>query len=153
RRPRAWHWQPGHAPRAKALPRHPRRCRQWRASAPAVDARRSQCDLVAAMDALKLLILGGSGEAAGLARAVAGDAGYDVTLSIAGRTAAPVELPGRLHRGGFGGIQGLARYLAGERFDCVVDATHPFAVQMKSHAVAASKEAGIPLLAIRRPAW
>ena len=41
------------------------------------------------MKPLKLLILGGSGEAADLARALDGDARYDVTLSLAGRTAEP----------------------------------------------------------------
>jgi precorrin-6A/cobalt-precorrin-6A reductase len=105
------------------------------------------------MKPTKLLILGGSGEAAGLARALEGDARFDVTLSLAGRTAEPIQLPGRLHRGGFGGAEGLARYLTGERFDCVVDATHPFAVQIKANAITAAHTAGVPLLAIRRPAW
>jgi precorrin-6A/cobalt-precorrin-6A reductase len=102
---------------------------------------------------LKLLILGGSGEAAGLARALAGDARYDATLSLAGRTAEPVRLPGTLRKGGFGGAEGLARALTTERFDLVIDATHPFAVQMKANVIAAAQEAGVPLLAIHRPAW
>ena len=38
------------------------------------------------MKPAKLLILGGSGEAADLARALKGDTRYDVTLSLAGRT-------------------------------------------------------------------
>ncbi len=101
----------------------------------------------------KLLILGGSGEAAGLARALDGDARFDVTLSLAGRTAEPIKLPGRLHRGGFGGAEGLARYLAAEHIACVIDATHPFAVWMKANAIAAAREAAVPLLGIRRPAW
>ena len=42
------------------------------------------------MKPVKLLILGGSGEAADLARALAGDARYDVTLSLAGRAAMSV---------------------------------------------------------------
>ena len=105
------------------------------------------------MKPLKLLILGGSGEAADLARALDGDARYDVTLSLAGRTSEPVALPGRLLTGGFGGAEGLARVLGEERFDLVIDATHPFAVQMKANAIKAARAAGVPLLAIRRPAW
>jgi precorrin-6A/cobalt-precorrin-6A reductase len=105
------------------------------------------------MKPLKLLILGGSGEAAGLARALAGNARYDVTLSLAGRTAEPAPLPGTLRKGGFGGAQGLARVLAEERFDLLIDATHPFAVQMKENAIEAAGATGVPLLAIRRPAW
>ena len=105
------------------------------------------------MKPVKLLILGGSGEAADLARALAGEARYDVTLSLAGRTSEPAQLPGKLLTGGFGGAKGLARVLAEERFDLVIDATHPFAVQMKANAIEATRAAGVPLLAIRRPAW
>jgi len=101
----------------------------------------------------KLLILGGSGEAAALARALRGDARYDVTVSLAGRTSEPLQLPGKLRRGGFGGAEGLARALGNEKFDVVIDATHPFADQMKANAIAAVRAAGIPLLAIRRPPW
>jgi precorrin-6A/cobalt-precorrin-6A reductase len=102
---------------------------------------------------MKLLILGGSGEAADLARALDGDARYDVTLSLAGRTLEPAALPGRLLTGGFGGAEGLARVLAEERFDLVIDATHPFAVQMKANVIEAARAANVPLLAIRRPPW
>jgi precorrin-6A/cobalt-precorrin-6A reductase len=105
------------------------------------------------MTAMKLLILGGSGEAADLARALAGDARYEVTLSLAGRTVEPARLPGIIRSGGFGGADGLARTLAEERFDLVVDATHPFAAQMKANAIEAAGRARVPLLAIRRPHW
>jgi precorrin-6A/cobalt-precorrin-6A reductase len=92
----------------------------------------------------KLLILGGSGEAAALARALDGDARYDVTLSLAGRTSEPVKLPGTIRTGGFGGA---------EKFDAVIDATHPFADQIKANAIEAARLTGVPLLAIRRPSW
>jgi precorrin-6A/cobalt-precorrin-6A reductase len=105
------------------------------------------------MKPLKLLILGGSGEAADLTRALAGDARFDVTLSLAGRTADPALLPGALRRGGFGGAEGLARVLTEESFDLLIDATHPFAVQMKANAIEAARAADVKLLAIRRPAW
>jgi len=101
----------------------------------------------------KLLILGGSGEAAALARALNGDARYDVTVSLAGRTSEPVKLPGTIRIGGFGGAEGLARTLKDERFDVVIDATHPFADQIKANAIEAAGLAGVPLLAIRRPPW
>jgi precorrin-6A/cobalt-precorrin-6A reductase len=105
------------------------------------------------MTVLKLLILGGSGEAADLTRALAGDARFDVTLSLAGRTADPALLPGTFRRGGFGGAEGLARALTEESLDLVIDATHPFAVQMKANAIEAARAADVPLLAIRRPEW
>jgi precorrin-6A/cobalt-precorrin-6A reductase len=102
---------------------------------------------------MKLLILGGSGEAADLARALDGDVRYEITLSLAGRTSEPAALPGKLLTGGFGGAEGLARVIAKERFDILIDATHPFAVQMKANAIEAARRAGVELLAIRRPPW
>jgi precorrin-6A/cobalt-precorrin-6A reductase len=105
------------------------------------------------MKVLKLLILGGSGEAAGLARALCGDHRFDVTLSLAGRTAEPAELPGTLRKGGFGGSEGLARTLVEERFDALIDATHPFADEMKRNAVEAARATSVKFLAIRRPTW
>jgi precorrin-6A/cobalt-precorrin-6A reductase len=102
---------------------------------------------------LRLLILGGSTEATRLAGALAGNGAYAPTVSFAGRTEAIVPPPVPYRVGGFGGIDGLAQYLASERIDALVDATHPFAAQMKAHAVAAAKLAGVPLLAVERPAW
>ena len=105
------------------------------------------------MKQTKLLILGGSGEAAALARALDGDARYDVTLSLAGRTSEPVKLPGTIRTGGFGGAEGLSRTLHDEKFDAVIDATHPFADRIKANAIEAARLTGVPLLAIRRPSW
>lgn len=105
------------------------------------------------MKQTKFLILGGSGEAAALARALRGDPRYDVTVSLAGRTSEPVKLPGTIRTGGFGGAEGLARTLMDEKFDVVIDATHPFADQMKANAIEAARVAGVPLLAIRRLPW
>jgi precorrin-6A/cobalt-precorrin-6A reductase len=106
----------------------------------------------------RLLILGGTTEAAALARALAETRGveahsWDVTTSLAGRTRAPAALPGTVRTGGFGGIDGLAAYLRAERIDRVIDATHPFAATMSAHAVAACAGLGLPLLRIERPAW
>ncbi len=101
----------------------------------------------------RLLILGGTTEAAALARALAETSGWDVTTSLAGRTRAPAALPGAVRIGGFGGSDGLAAYLQAERIDRVVDATHPFAATMSANAVAACTQLGLPLLRIERPAW
>ncbi|MGZ5917235.1 MAG: precorrin-6A/cobalt-precorrin-6A reductase, partial [Methyloceanibacter sp.] len=102
---------------------------------------------------MKLLILGGTSEASALARALAGDPHYDAMLSLAGRTEHPAPSPIPVRRGGFGGSEGLARFLTENRIDVLIDATHPFAAAMKRHAVEAAKHTGVPLLAIRRPAW
>ncbi|WP_225765118.1 cobalt-precorrin-6A reductase [Inquilinus sp. Marseille-Q2685] len=101
----------------------------------------------------RLLILGGTTEAAALARALDGAGEWEVVTSLAGRTRAPAALPGAVRIGGFGGADGLASYLRSERIDRVVDATHPFAATMSANAAAACAEAGVPLLRIARPAW
>lgn len=74
-------------------------------------------------------------------------------FSYAGRTAAPrgQALPVRI--GGFGGAEGLARYLRAGGFSHVIDATHPFAAQMSRNAVAACAATGTALAAIERPRW
>lgn len=102
---------------------------------------------------IRVLILGGSTEATRLAGALAADAAFDATVSFAGRTEAirPPAVPYRV--GGFGGIDGLVKYLRDARIGLVVDATHPFAAQMSTHAVAACRLTGVPLLAIERPGW
>lgn len=98
----------------------------------------------------KLLILGGTSEAAALARALAGG---DVVTSLAGRTAAVPDLPGRLRVGGFGGTEGLAAYLRAEAIGAVIDATHPFAARISAHAAAACAAVGVPRLVLGRPSW
>ena len=55
--------------------------------------------------------------------------------------------------GGFGGAEGLARYLGANRVDALLDATHPFATGISANAAAASSAAGVPRLAILRPPW
>ncbi len=55
--------------------------------------------------------------------------------------------------GGFGGAVGLAAYLRRERITHLVDATHPFAARISANAVAAADTAGVPLVALTRPAW
>ena len=88
-----------------------------------------------------------------LAAALARRNDCSVTLSLAGRTAEPAPQPVPVRRGGFGGAEGLARYLGDERIDILIDATHPYAAVISANAAAAAREAGVKLLALRRPAW
>jgi precorrin-6A/cobalt-precorrin-6A reductase len=102
---------------------------------------------------MRLLLLGGSTEASRLARRLSGHARISATLSLAGRTTNPASatLPTRV--GGFGGIEGLSRYLIEEGVDAVVDGTHPFAAQMSENAKAACAIARVPLAQFTRPPW
>lgn len=99
-----------------------------------------------------VLLLGGTTEASALARLLA-DRGVRTTFSYAGRTEQPRGQPVPVRIGGFGGVEGLARYLRDERVTHLVDGTHPFAATMSANAVAAAHLAEVPLLALTRPAW
>jgi precorrin-6A/cobalt-precorrin-6A reductase len=100
-----------------------------------------------------ILILGGTTEARRLAERLAGRPNLAVTLSLAGRTANPAAQPVPVRIGGFGGAEGLAAHLATERIDVLIDATHPYAAIIAANAARAAGLAGVPLLALRRPAW
>ena len=99
-----------------------------------------------------ILILGGTTEASALAGALA-RRGDGAVFSYAGRVAQPKAQPVPTRIGGFGGAAGLVDYLRGERITHLVDATHPFAARMSGNAVDAAATAGIPLIALTRPAW
>jgi precorrin-6A/cobalt-precorrin-6A reductase len=101
----------------------------------------------------RVLILGGTAEARMLAERLAGRSDLEVTLSLAGRTAAPARQPVPVRRGGFGGAAGLADYLVSERIAALIDATHPYANVISANAVAAAREADVPSVALRRPPW
>jgi len=102
---------------------------------------------------MRILILGGTTEASALAARLAGQSAFRPLLSLAGRTSDPRPLPIPTRIGGFGGVEGLARFLSGERIEAVIDATHPFAAVMSRNAAEACARTQVPLLALRRPAW
>ncbi len=102
---------------------------------------------------IKILILGGTAEAAGLARALAEVAGVAAITSLAGRTRSPAAVPGEVRVGGFGGPVALVDYLGREGIALVVDATHPFAARISRNAAQACDAAGLPRLLLARPPW
>lgn len=73
--------------------------------------------------------------------------------SLAGRLPSRPDLPGETRVGGFGGVEGLTRYLRAEGIARVVDATHPFAWRVSGHAARACAHAGVPRLILIRPPW
>lgn len=104
-------------------------------------------------DKRKVLLLGGTSEANRLAQALADMPDIDAVYSFAGRTQQPRTPPIPHRVGGFGGIDGLAAWLAAERIDAVIDATHPFAAQMSANAVAACARTNTRLIALERAPW
>ncbi|AFZ00313.1 cobalt-precorrin-6A reductase [Calothrix sp. PCC 6303] len=102
---------------------------------------------------VRLLILGGTGDAAELARRVVEIPALEVRVSLAGRTRQPGEVSGLVRVGGFGGVAGLVDYLEAEKIDLLVDATHPFAAKISENAAVAAKQTGIRNLMLVRPGW
>ncbi|GHC32506.1 cobalt-precorrin-6A reductase [Streptomyces cinnamoneus] len=100
-----------------------------------------------------VLILGGTTEARRLADTLAADTALRVTTSLAGRVAAPRLPAGQVRIGGFGGPEGLARWLREQQVDALIDATHPFAGTISFNAARAAAAVHVPLLAVRRPGW
>jgi len=101
----------------------------------------------------KILLLAGSSEARQIADILAETTVYDVTASFAGVTRLPVKLAVKTRSGGFGGVDGLCQYLRETRTDILIDATHPFAVNMTASAAQATKILGLPYLIVQRPGW
>ncbi|WKX74104.1 cobalt-precorrin-6A reductase [Streptomyces sp. XD-27] len=100
-----------------------------------------------------VLILGGTTEARRLAAELVADPALRVTSSLAGRVAEPRLPAGQVRVGGFGGPEGMARWLREHQVDALIDATHPFAGTISFHAAQAAATVHVPLLALRRPGW
>lgn len=103
--------------------------------------------------AKRVLILGGTGEARKLANALSTNSDFITISSLAGRTDNPLLPNCEVRIGGFGGVDGLTDYLRAEKIDILIDATHPFAARISSHAVQAVQRTEVTILRIERKPW
>lgn len=99
-----------------------------------------------------VLILGGTAEARDLAARLEAK-GVPLTSSLAGRVSRPRLPVGEVRIGGFGGVDGLGAWAREHEVSAVVDATHPFAQTMGTHAAQACADLDVPLLRLARPGW
>jgi precorrin-6A/cobalt-precorrin-6A reductase len=100
---------------------------------------------------MRVLLLGGTSEARTLAARL--PPRVDVISSLAGRVPDPALPPGEVRIGGFGGVDGLRRWLEDSDVSAVVDATHPYAATITAHAAEVCSELAIPHVVLSRPAW
>lgn len=100
---------------------------------------------------MRLLILGGTTEAKVLARRLHNQS-ISVIYSIAGLVRQP-DLDCRVVSGGFSQYGGLEAFVKNEAINAILDATHPFAMNMSNQAVTASNNIRIPCWRFLRPAW
>ncbi len=98
-----------------------------------------------------ILVLGGTTEGRELC-AELDRRGVPNLQSLAGRTADPL-LSESVRVGGFGGAEGLRRFLAETGVTAVVDATHPFAAGITRNAAEACADLGVRLIRVNRPGW
>lgn len=100
---------------------------------------------------MRILLLGGTAEARALAARL--QPGVEVISSLAGRVPDPALPVGEVRIGGFGGVEGMQRWLRDSEVDAVVDATHPFAATITAHAARVCAALSLPLLVLARPVW
>jgi precorrin-6A/cobalt-precorrin-6A reductase len=100
---------------------------------------------------MRVLLLGGTAEGRALAAQL--DPDVDVISSLAGRVPNPALPVGEVRIGGFGGVDGMRRWLVDSKVDAVVDATHPYAATITAHAAAVCDELALPHVVLARPAW
>ena len=97
----------------------------------------------------RILLLGGVTEALAIARTL----GPEHIYSLAGVGRVPTDLTCQVRVGGYGGAEGLAKFVRDEGISLILDATHPYAAQISRNAAEAAQLSGVPCWALRRPAW
>ena len=108
--------------------------------------------------------MGGTGDALLIAQSLIATQ-HNITYSIAGIVRQPV-LNCRILSGGFReqqtptgvkhfdtGAQGLQWHLDANGYDLIIDATHPYALQISNNIMTASKQVGVPVWRYLRPTW
>ena len=100
---------------------------------------------------MTILLIAGTAEARRLSHQIAPQA--KLISSLAGVTQSPAELGGTTRSGGFGGPDGLAAFITTHGVRLIIDATHPFAVQMSRNASIAAAKTGVDILQVLRPPW
>ena len=101
----------------------------------------------------RVLLLGGTYEARMLAERIAREPDIQGLVSLAGRTNTPLSHDLPLRIGGFGGVDGLIRYLTESKISHVIDATHPFATTISLNAQKACDFLRLPFLTFTREPW
>jgi precorrin-6A/cobalt-precorrin-6A reductase len=102
---------------------------------------------------MKILLLAGTYEARQIALKLGRDGRIELVASLAGATREPLPLDGVVRVGGFGGRADQEKYMFGNRFDAVIDATHPFAHRISYRTQSICAALGIPYVQVLRPGW
>jgi precorrin-6A/cobalt-precorrin-6A reductase len=101
---------------------------------------------------MKILVMAGSGEARDLVAELT-KIGHEVTASLAGATRAAARYDCKTRTGGFGGAEPFERYVQGQGFELIIDATHPFASRISRRTFTSSVTMELPYLQLLREEW
>ncbi|MEJ2043155.1 MAG: precorrin-6A/cobalt-precorrin-6A reductase [Reinekea sp.] len=100
---------------------------------------------------MTLLVLGGTSQAVRISQAL-NQADIQLIYSIAGLVRKPT-LSCMIISGGFSQYGGLNSFIGNYGITAILDATHPYAVNISQNAVAAAQQNKIPYWQLHRPAW
>ncbi len=103
--------------------------------------------------ARNILLIGGTREAVLINEKLASRSDMKLVTSLAGRTKYPDNLSGEVLKSGFIAHDGMAAFMKKRAIDLVIDASHPYAVQISRKASDICDELGIRYLRYERPAW
>ena len=101
-----------------------------------------------------ILVLGGTADAiTATQNLIASKPDHDIIYSLAGRRANQPNLECKIRIGGFGGVDGLIKFITENNVIKINDATHPYAIQITKNVRNAASQTGIEYLSISRPEW
>lgn len=101
-----------------------------------------------------ILVLGGTAEAiACTQKLIAEDTDHNIFYSLAGRTTNQQKLDCKIRIGGFGGVDGLSKFITENHVVKIIDATHPYALQITKNAKQAAHQTSIEYISTLRPEW
>lgn len=102
---------------------------------------------------MRLLLLAGTAEAREIAERISGMPGLTALASLSGATNSPTQLKLPTRIGGFGGREGFELYLRRHSIDAVLDATHPFAIDITRRTAEVCAALGVAHGQVLRPEW
>lgn len=102
---------------------------------------------------MNILLLAGTHEARVLAQIIDNIPEYFLISSLAGVTKEPVKISRNMRFGGFGGVEGLKKFIRESNIEVVIDVTHPFARIISKNAKSACSKLNIPYFLFERPEW
>ena len=105
------------------------------------------------MSKRRILVISGTAEARRLCARLSQNTRLDVLASFLNEPENRHRFPVLIRHGGFGGAEGLARFVIEREIDLIVDASHPFANQITRNARSAADWAGRPYIRLERAAW